>query len=220
MPETTGQTGAIMPDAPLTAPRYAGFRDRLYASFVDMLLMFLLVLAFFPNAGMPDHPPEYFQAQYSMMEKQFHAGEITEGQLTRKALALTLEATNVAELFWQTLLLGALVIIFWQHKGATPGKMVFRMKVVDAETLGKPSAGQFVIRYLAYALSALPLGLGFFAIGWSKRKQGWHDKLSRTVVIHTRPLEPDWQKKRFKRQTIMAILLVLGFIIYNRLIRQ
>lgn len=61
--------------------------------------------------------------------------------------------------------------------------MIFSAKIVDAKTGGKPSKGQLVGRYFAYILSGLPLGLGFFWIAWDKRKQGWHDKLSGTVVI-------------------------------------
>jgi uncharacterized RDD family membrane protein YckC len=40
------------------------------------------------------------------------------------------------------------------------------------------------VRYLGYFVSALPLGLGFFWVAWDKRKQGFHDKLAKTVVIH------------------------------------
>ena len=77
----------------------------------------------------------------------------------------------------------AFFIGFWFYKSSTPGKMMFSAKIVDAKTGGKPSKGQLVGRYFAYILSGIPLGLGFFWIAWDKRKQGWHDKLSGTVVI-------------------------------------
>lgn len=32
-------------------------------------------------------------------------------------------------------------------------------------------------------LSALPFFLGFMWIGWSKTKQGWHDRISRCFVV-------------------------------------
>lgn len=75
------------------------------------------------------------------------------------------------------------VVVFWIYRSATPGKMVFSAVIVDAATLGKPSAGQLVGRYLGYFVSTLPFGLGLFWVGWDKRKQGWHDKLAGTVVI-------------------------------------
>jgi uncharacterized RDD family membrane protein YckC len=54
------------------------------------------------------------------------------------------------------------VLVFWYYKQATPGKIVFESRIVDAKTGGKMSAGQIVGRYFAYIVSALPLGLGFF----------------------------------------------------------
>lgn len=78
------------------------------------------------------------------------------------------------------------VIAFWLYKQATPGKMLVSVKVVDARTGGPLSAGQSIGRYLAYFISAIPLGLGLIWIAFDSRKQGWHDKLAGTVVIRTR----------------------------------
>lgn len=81
------------------------------------------------------------------------------------------------------LLLGLVILAFWLTRLATPGKMILDAVIVDAGTLGKPSTGRFIIRYLAYFVSAFPLGLGFLWVAFDRRKQGWHDKLARTVVI-------------------------------------
>ncbi|KRT54159.1 putative membrane protein YckC, RDD family [endosymbiont of Ridgeia piscesae] len=75
------------------------------------------------------------------------------------------------------------VLVFWHFRSATPGKMLFNARVVDAKSFGKPSTGQLIGRYLGYYLSILGLGLGFLWIIWDKRKQGWHDKLAGTLVI-------------------------------------
>ena len=77
-------------------------------------------------------------------------------------------------------------ITFWLTKQATPGKMVISAKIVDARSGGKISAGQAVVRYLGYFVSLLVLGLGIVWVAFDRRKQGWHDKLARTVVV--RPL--------------------------------
>ncbi|PID45911.1 MAG: RDD family protein [Proteobacteria bacterium] len=74
-------------------------------------------------------------------------------------------------------------LFFWFTKKTTPGKMLFSSEIVDANTGGQPSKGQFIIRYLGYIVSSLPFGLGFFWVGWDKRKQAWHDKMAGTVVI-------------------------------------
>ena len=83
----------------------------------------------------------------------------------------------------------AVIVGFWIWKSATPGKMLLGMKIVDAETFGKVSSARLVLRYLGYFVSTFPLLLGLFWVGWDKRKQGWHDKIARTVVIKTSALE-------------------------------
>ncbi|PIE23820.1 MAG: RDD family protein [Neptuniibacter caesariensis] len=75
------------------------------------------------------------------------------------------------------------VIVFWVMKQATPGKLAVAAKIVDAKTGNAASTGRLIGRYLAYYLSALPVGLGFIWVAFDRRKQGWHDKLAGTVVI-------------------------------------
>jgi len=75
------------------------------------------------------------------------------------------------------------IIAFWIYKSATPGKMAIRATIVDAKTGLQPSKGQFIRRYFAYYISAIPFGLGFLWIARDPRKQGWHDKLAGTVVV-------------------------------------
>ena len=77
-------------------------------------------------------------------------------------------------------------MFFWIKFQATPGKMLIASKIVDARTGNPPTKGQYVGRYLAYFISLLPLGLGFFWVAFDKRKQGWHDKLAGTVVIRNK----------------------------------
>lgn len=75
------------------------------------------------------------------------------------------------------------VIVFWVYRSATPGKILLSLKIVDADTLGKPSTGRFILRYICYYVSMIPLMIGIIWIAFDKRKQGWHDKIARTVVI-------------------------------------
>jgi uncharacterized RDD family membrane protein YckC len=82
-------------------------------------------------------------------------------------------------------------ILFWVYKQATPGKMAIGARVVDARTGEAASTGQYVGRYFAYFISALPLGLGVLWVAWDDRKQGWHDKLAGTVVVRRRRVVSD-----------------------------
>lgn len=77
------------------------------------------------------------------------------------------------------------VVAFWIYKSATPGKMMTKITIVDAETGEQPSTRQFIVRYLGYYVSMIPLFLGMIWVGLDKRKQGWHDKLAGTVVVKT-----------------------------------
>jgi len=86
--------------------------------------------------------------------------------------------------FWISWILPAIaVIIFWVCKSATPGKMLTKIKIIDAKSGGKLSVGQSIGRYLAYFVSMIPLMLGIFWVGLDKKKQGWHDKLANTLVV-------------------------------------
>lgn len=75
------------------------------------------------------------------------------------------------------------VILFWFYKSATPGKMAWGLKVVDARTHGKPALVNLVVRYIGYYVATIPLGIGIIWVAFDKKKQGWHDKMAGTVVV-------------------------------------
>jgi uncharacterized RDD family membrane protein YckC len=90
--------------------------------------------------------------------------------------------------FWdfmlQVVLPAIAVIVLWKVRGATPGKMAISAKIVDARTGAAPATGKLVLRYFAYILSILPLGLGFAWVAIDRRKQGFHDKIAGTLVVY------------------------------------
>lgn len=95
----------------------------------------------------------------------------------------SIDTYSLARLTIEWLIPFMVVMAFWRYKQATPGKMLFGMRIVDATTSGEVSTTRLVIRYLAYFISMLPLGLGFIWAAFDKRKQGWHDKIAGTVII-------------------------------------
>jgi len=83
-----------------------------------------------------------------------------------------------------SVILPAIVVIAcWICCGATPGKMMIGARIVDAATGGKAKPVQYIVRYYAYIIAAIPLFAGFFAIIADPRRQGWHDKLAGTMVV-------------------------------------
>jgi len=93
---------------------------------------------------------------------------------------------GVADFLISVVLPAAAVIWFWRRFQATPGKMLLRTSIVDANTGEQASLKQLVIRYLGYFPAMLPLFAGIFWVAFDPRKQGWHDKLAGTVVIQRR----------------------------------
>jgi uncharacterized RDD family membrane protein YckC len=76
----------------------------------------------------------------------------------------------------------AYYIYFWTQHGATPGKMIFGLKVVRPDG-GPISTGQAVGRYFAYILDSIIIFIGFMMAGWDDQKRALHDRLCDTRVV-------------------------------------
>lgn len=81
-------------------------------------------------------------------------------------------------------------IVFWIYRSATPGKIIFKLKIVDAKTGSSLSARQSILRYLAYYISTIPLCFGFLWVVFNRKKQGWHDLIANTVVVRSTLYRP------------------------------
>ncbi len=85
------------------------------------------------------------------------------------------------------ILIGALysILLLVNWNGQTIGKRLVGIKVVkeNQKPVGYPEA---FLRYIGYMISSAVLGLGFLWIIWDERKQGWHDKIAKTVVIQAK----------------------------------
>jgi uncharacterized RDD family membrane protein YckC len=78
----------------------------------------------------------------------------------------------------------AYYVFFWTRFGATPGKMVLKLKVVTAQG-GPLSVGRALGRYFAYILSAFTLCIGYIIAGFDSQKRALHDHICGTRVIKT-----------------------------------
>jgi len=90
-----------------------------------------------------------------------------------------------AALPWPLLLLAAMLLsaLLWNCCAGTPGKLLAGVQVIALRSGTAPGLAQGLVRFAGYGLSLLPAGLGFFWILRDQRRQGFHDKLSRTLVI-------------------------------------
>lgn len=139
------------------AVRHVGFWARVLASIVDTVLLILLTAPI---------------TWIAFGRNDFDFDLDVSGQ------------SNPADLLISFVLPAMIVIVFWIRRQATPGKLLLAARIVDATTGGDPTPRQFMLRYVGYYLSALVFGLGFLWVAFDARKQGWHDKLANTVVIH------------------------------------
>ena len=64
----------------------------------------------------------------------------------------------------------------------TPGKMVFGIKITDKNG-SQISFGRANIRYWSKTLSLMMLGFGFLLAAFTKKKQGLHDLIAKTLVL-------------------------------------
>ncbi len=136
------------------AVRYVGFWARIFAMIVDTVLLTLVI---------------------ALVGYFVYGGFTVDGSVDPHDFSSTVVSF---------VLPAAIVIAFWLGRAATPGKMLIAAKIVDAETGAVPSTRQALLRYVGYYVSLLGLGLGFVSIAFDARKQGWHDKMARTVVVY------------------------------------
>ena len=96
-------------------------------------------------------------------------------------ITTSISITYVSILFAiNSIFLGAYFIILWYKFGTTPGKILMRMKIVDADDYTKkPSLKNCIKRFLGYITAII----GIFFIIFTEKKTAIHDKIANTIVI-------------------------------------
>ncbi|WP_264719518.1 RDD family protein [Wolbachia endosymbiont (group B) of Eucosma cana] len=91
----------------------------------------------------------------------------------------------------QFIMLFSYVAYMWIRFGATPGKFLLGLRVVNAQTFEKLTLKQATKRFFSFILSTAPLFLGFIWASFDKRCQTWHDKIANTAVVTNKSLKCD-----------------------------
>ena len=138
--------------------QYVGFWQRVGASVIDNLLLFVITIPLVVWA--------YGWGYFTTESPGFVRGP--------------------ADVMITWVLPALLIILCWWQRQATPGKVVIGARIVDAKTGGVPTPTQLVLRYIGYFVSCIPHFAGIFWIAISPRKQGWHDLMAGTVVVRSR----------------------------------
>lgn len=74
-------------------------------------------------------------------------------------------------------------VICWVKFAGTPGKKILKLKILDEQTGENITWSQAIVRYVGYIISMLVLLIGVIWVAFDPKKQGWHDKMAKTVVV-------------------------------------
>ena len=160
--------------------QYAGFVSRAIAFVLDILIVIAIIavingaialtLDFFLGFDVASCPP------LSFSNGLFQSGIICHvANLTR--LVLTFVAAPVY------------FGLFWTLGGQTLGQYVMGLRVVRLD--GKRMTfWRSLVRWIGYFVSFFALGIGYLWVLWDDRRQGFMDKLAKTVVVYS------WEAKQ------------------------
>jgi len=195
---------------------YTTFMRRVQAALIDLIIFSFIILILFGQSNIISNDGFVAQEKTKVLKGQLEAGEITETEFRETVTAIRVKVIigGFIRSIMQIFISIFYIIPFWIYKSATPGKTLMSMRIVDEKTFQPMSKKQCILRFLGYIISGLFLFIGFFSILFNKKKRGWHDKISNTVVIHTKNLDSEEEKnKKFKRDTIMFIGILLFLVV-------
>lgn len=181
-------TGRWQASGPGPGLAYAGFGWRLLGYVLDSLIIFAVEAPVsIPAVIVP--VAQYYQAHPAAPG---HTLATLPTDLTNRMVVLGLLGAAVTALYF-----GGLVA--WQ--GRTFGQRAMGLYVVRAEDGGRLTAYRSYLRAVIFwgpgilgplptvgSIAGLIQLIGLLSAAWDRRKQGWHDKLGRSLVVKRVPL--------------------------------
>lgn len=104
-------------------------------------------------------------------------GKTLEGVIN--ALNQTIAFTTLVEITYQA--------VFTKLYGATLGKMLLKIRVIDSNTMDNPQFPASLLRGSVRFLGEALFYIGFVWAFFDPFRQGWHDKFAKTLVIDVAP---------------------------------
>jgi len=99
-------------------------------------------------------------------------------------------------------------VVFQALFEGTPGKYLCGLRVVR-DDYSSMSIGKAFMRYTYCTLSLIPLGFGLLSSAWHPKKQGWHDRWAKTLVVKAdflKTLRSHSEKQPASNQTLRLIV--------------
>ena len=161
---------------------YATLNRRVISSTIDIVALTFVLYPmsrfldwlFFGHKSMAMLMSEFFKEHENQVDSEQLWIFVTENHILIKYLVIQLLLFTVMALFF---------IMFWVRTNQTIGKMVTKCVILDADTGKSPTRKQYIIRFFSYILSTITLCIGFFMVSFTKRAQGLHDLIAKTVVV-------------------------------------
>lgn len=145
--------------------RYAGFWIRVLANILDtfILVVPLILMDFFAYSIVGSTGISYWEYQADIEKPLWSAYE------------------GVTMVFNMVTGIAYFGILTSKYNG-TPGKLMVGLRVIGEDGNGI-SLARSIGRYFAYIPSNFMM-IGYIMIGFSRKKQGLHDKICQTYVVH------------------------------------
>jgi uncharacterized RDD family membrane protein YckC len=141
---------------------YGGFWIRTLAYLLDTLLLTGAAIGLAAVTGI---------AFFTVTTREFHSA-------TFNSVRVFASPTLAGFVLWFGYFCG-----LWTLAGQTVGMALFGLRVVRAADGKRLGPGRAVGRFFALLLSFAVFLIGVIWVAADRRKQGWHDKLARTVVV-------------------------------------
>lgn len=160
--------------------QYAGFVSRAIAFVLDILIIIAIIavingtialtLDFFLGVDVANCPPVTLRDGLLQSGLLCHAANLTR-------VVLTLVAAPVY------------FGLFWTLGGQTLGQYAMGLRVVRLDGR-RMTFWRSLVRWFGYFVSFMALGVGYLWVLWDDRRQGFMDKLAKTVVVYS------WEAKQ------------------------
>ncbi|KLT21623.1 putative membrane RDD family protein [Wolbachia endosymbiont of Armadillidium vulgare str. wVulC] len=158
--------------------------------YLSVLLDLIIIVLFLQLCGQA-LSQLFMSSESSKILGQIAAKYQTQVPLSAEETAMQSKLTKLLILnqIIQFIMLFSYVVYMWIRFGATPGKFLLGLRVVNAKTFEKLTLKQATKRFFSFILSTAPLFLGFIWSSFDKRCQTWHDKIADTVVVTNNSLK-------------------------------
>lgn len=170
---------------------FASIGKRLLAFAINMVLLMLAMM-----------PLQLAILKTGIDPNQINAKTMAEYQALGEQIAGSISPTMVFATVFMIIGLAIVQLLLLAKRGQSLGKLVVGIRIVDDKTFKLASAGKVVairtlVLFVVYqltltifgALTLVLLGANYALAKGNPKHQGWHDKLSKTVVVKANPAQ-------------------------------